>query len=986
MNSVDPTGSHTDDGFFSSSSPDYSAYQTMLNVLVLYIAVFLLVKYFNPKFTCFRIRTRHFRCEWDGLTFRFNVNVGSSLESIDGSLSSSTSLIGRFISSFGGLFSRLKNSTGGTRNVKVREDSKIQSPQTSNSLTSYDNFNNSFYDKLERGNTSSIMLTSINPKNSSNNEHQDERRQSSTSLMNNNILNKKDKLPIEMQWRKFQLQQKSYQRRRRNYNACIQSATGEDSSTISKMIHSFYSIGVYIFFCFQLVGILFLLANLLLTLTRSNFSPLFHPASFGDTDEYGRGIYDIEKSWKIEDPKHVNHRMLSSVNEIPSFDITEKENINLLRDLDFPVETKTEYGAKKQQKRILSSDFKMLDEEEDYSKAAKQDLLELNVLDLSLSSQDQSSYDNLNQNEGDSLSTSGTRYIVTTLKPLLPNKNNLPGGWFLLWVCVLIALVIHEIGHGFVAYLEGCPLKSFGLSLYAIIPGAYVHVDESVQFLSPFSQLKIYCAGVWHNFALAFILYLLLSLTMSLNNIPSIYTNHSPEVKKANPTTNLRGPHIQPSPSNIRFPFMEYGDEIFSIQDRIDSYSKSEIHNDLQAFNDKRANSGAHKSIPSNTFVEVISSIQEKSKDRRNKFEDILNLAIDPEVDTAVMVNRWVLEDNTKAFQDFGLLQTDDKFYPLNIITSPDADKYMDIDDFREEIASHRKKKSSLDCCNLQSLLSWDSYRSITDSGDPGYGCFAVTDNTEKIKKEYLSCLPVSSTLSLYTSLKYKFPESKIEETSIEKHEDLETGASPGDSINENILSTSFYLQPITIPPQSLMKIIIKREEEYLMFPFQGNLLAENYFRYYSQNGERDDTNSTGNFLLSFCIFLNMLIHVSLSIGAINLIPALQLDGAHASLQFLLLFYRCFSPKVQKEKLTSNKDLNGGTMDYRSKTSDLYNLESYGHPYVAINIDTVQQENAFLLQRIKRLNRTKRWHNWIVALTSFLLIVNIIFAMLSLIL
>ncbi|KAI0241860.1 Membrane-bound transcription factor site-2 protease [Lamellibrachia satsuma] len=41
----------------------------------------------------------------------------------------------------------------------------------------------------------------------------------------------------------------------------------------------------------------------------------------------------------------------------------------------------------------------------------------------------------------------------------------------------------------------------FGLFVFAIYPGAYVNLyTEHLQVISPMRQLRVYCAGVWHNF------------------------------------------------------------------------------------------------------------------------------------------------------------------------------------------------------------------------------------------------------------------------------------------------------------------------------------------------------------------------------------------------------------------------------------------------------------------------------------------------------
>lgn len=56
------------------------------------------------------------------------------------------------------------------------------------------------------------------------------------------------------------------------------------------------------------------------------------------------------------------------------------------------------------------------------------------------------------------------------------------------------------------------PIKSAGVFIYYIYPGAFVNIpDESMQLLSPFRQLKIICAGVWHNVVLYLWTFILLS-------------------------------------------------------------------------------------------------------------------------------------------------------------------------------------------------------------------------------------------------------------------------------------------------------------------------------------------------------------------------------------------------------------------------------------------------------------------------------------------
>jgi S2P endopeptidase len=43
------------------------------------------------------------------------------------------------------------------------------------------------------------------------------------------------------------------------------------------------------------------------------------------------------------------------------------------------------------------------------------------------------------------------------------------------------------------------------LFLIFIYPGAYVNIREELRELPPLKQLKIYCAGAWHNAVLGMV-------------------------------------------------------------------------------------------------------------------------------------------------------------------------------------------------------------------------------------------------------------------------------------------------------------------------------------------------------------------------------------------------------------------------------------------------------------------------------------------------
>lgn len=92
--------------------------------------------------------------------------------------------------------------------------------------------------------------------------------------------------------------------------------------------------------------------------------------------------------------------------------------------------------------------------------------------------------------------------------PILPgvdyagNPFYLPLGYGLIGLATVI--IIHEFAHGILARAEGVKIKSIGVLLLAIIPGAFVEPDEEeVKKVSRLSKLRIYAAGSVFNIATA---------------------------------------------------------------------------------------------------------------------------------------------------------------------------------------------------------------------------------------------------------------------------------------------------------------------------------------------------------------------------------------------------------------------------------------------------------------------------------------------------
>ncbi|XP_005109480.1 membrane-bound transcription factor site-2 protease [Aplysia californica] len=90
------------------------------------------------------------------------------------------------------------------------------------------------------------------------------------------------------------------------------------------------------------------------------------------------------------------------------------------------------------------------------------------------------------------------------LTPVMPGVN-LPTSQISYYMLTLLVCgILHEMGHAIAAVREQVRVNGFGLFLLLLYPGAFVDLStEHLQAVSPLRQLRIYCAGVWHNLVIA---------------------------------------------------------------------------------------------------------------------------------------------------------------------------------------------------------------------------------------------------------------------------------------------------------------------------------------------------------------------------------------------------------------------------------------------------------------------------------------------------
>lgn len=85
--------------------------------------------------------------------------------------------------------------------------------------------------------------------------------------------------------------------------------------------------------------------------------------------------------------------------------------------------------------------------------------------------------------------------------PIIPGVN-LPASSVLpFFAAILISTLFHELGHGLSAASELTEIGGMGLAIIGVFPAAFV-VIRNLDNQALYRQLRILCAGVWHNVVL----------------------------------------------------------------------------------------------------------------------------------------------------------------------------------------------------------------------------------------------------------------------------------------------------------------------------------------------------------------------------------------------------------------------------------------------------------------------------------------------------
>jgi len=108
---------------------------------------------------------------------------------------------------------------------------------------------------------------------------------------------------------------------------------------------------------------------------------------------------------------------------------------------------------------------------------------------------------------------------VPAVSLVIPGVTSIGGVKIPFWTILIIFIVaaVHEFGHGLLARIWKMKIKSTGLVLLAIIPGAFVEIDEKELEKRPLKEkLSVLAAGPFFNIILAILTFGLIFLVSSI--------------------------------------------------------------------------------------------------------------------------------------------------------------------------------------------------------------------------------------------------------------------------------------------------------------------------------------------------------------------------------------------------------------------------------------------------------------------------------------
>lgn len=452
----------------------------------------------------------------------------------------------------------------------------------------------------------------------------------------------------------------------------------------------------------------------------------------------------------------------------------------------------------------------------------------------------------------------GDGEVTAIITPIIPGLN-FPGRYvFGFWICTLLVTCIHEIGHAVAAVRENLQIRNAGIFFIFALPGAYVEIDDSIQYLPMISQLRIYSAGIWHNIILCILCWTLLFICPILLN-STFYYRLNKGGKDGGGVIVLD----YPSKYSVFHNILNPGDVIVSINNKVINNS-----HDLSQ------------------FIENISKARNISQYHRSTLEDLpmvdISLGGDERFNKTLMVN-LNLENFTSTVNSTQSLKISpvkqiqnqsDIFYNLTSYSNIGDDGYCFVN------GNHRNysKVDDLECCS-----------------------FAIFGRR---KKSEMTCFLNFEKSVALTKLKSNiFQASEFQ--CLRARDVIQSDSVSCNSINDcpslisDVGTEAQCLHPITEYPNHIMQIqlssnkqiIVEGNPEYLFHPgFIGFGEIDVRFNFMkSQKGKAGYwfyvmlLNLPNNLMF----YIKLILQLSASVAIINTLPIKTLDGSFCLPHFL---------------------------------------------------------------------------------------------------
>ncbi len=144
---------------------------------------------------------------------------------------------------------------------------------------------------------------------------------------------------------------------------------------------------------------------------------------------------------------------------------------------------------------------------------------------------------------------------IPPLIPLIPylpeafNISFLPPFYFTYWIIsIAVIAIFHEFAHGIIAKRYNVPILTTGFGFLGPFLAAFVEPNEKIMVKKPkYQQIAILSAGVFTNFVLAIIFFLVLSVFFMISYAPAgaIFNTYTPGIVEISSITMIGGKVVE---------------------------------------------------------------------------------------------------------------------------------------------------------------------------------------------------------------------------------------------------------------------------------------------------------------------------------------------------------------------------------------------------------------------------------------------------------